>query len=601
MNNKRSYIYFLLCFLLTVTFCGKFNFVQAATYDDKGIKLEVDNNKSWIIKFNKELDNNTIDDSKFVVTDEAGQIVAVKVTLGTDGKSVVVSPKNEYSYGKTYNLFIKDGVKSKSKNGLTKTAKMQFTVKNSIVNDSNKAYTVCIDAGHGGSDTGSVGQTGTKEKDVDLSVALKIGKVLEDSGVKVVYTRKSDSISWNKDDDLNSRFNIANNAKADFFVSIHCNTFPDNPAVNGIETYYLDSDSIGQKLAQSVQNEIVSSTGAADRGIKVGLPQHEILRGATGSSILVELGFLTNPQEEKNLNSEDFQNKSASSIANGILKSLKLVDKTQNITISSISDISTSVAQGASFTLPLNVTANMSDGTSKKVNVTWKDKTVNTTELGVYSYKGNVTGYNKDITLTLAVVDKVDLPNPSTSKVVVLDPGHGLGSDTGATGVTGVQEDDVTLKVVLKTGKILEQHGVQVVYTRTTDERSTPMSVVESLQRRCDTANNANARYFVSVHNNSADIPNANGTETLYFTGNSEGEKLARAIQTSLVNQLGSYDRGLKDGSWLYLAKNANPTTVLTELGFLSNPDEEKKLNSDDYQTKCAEAIAKGILDCLGM
>ena len=132
MNNKRSYIYFLLCFLLTVTFCGKFNFVQAATYDDKGIKLEVDNNKSWVIKFNKELDNNTIDDSKFVVTDEGGQQVAVKVTLGTDGKSVVVSPKSQYNYGKTYNLFIKDGIKSKSKNGLIKTAKMQFTVKNSI-------------------------------------------------------------------------------------------------------------------------------------------------------------------------------------------------------------------------------------------------------------------------------------------------------------------------------------------------------------------------------------------------------------------------------------------------------------------------------------
>ena len=90
---------------------------------------------------------------------------------------------------------------------------------------------------------------------------------------------------------------------------------------------------------------------------------------------------------------------------------MKLVDKSKSNTISSISDLSMSAAQGTSFTLPLTVTATMSDGTSKKVNMIWKDKTVNTTELGAYCYKGNVPGYNKDITLNLAVVDKVDIPD----------------------------------------------------------------------------------------------------------------------------------------------------------------------------------------------
>jgi N-acetylmuramoyl-L-alanine amidase len=600
LNNKRSYIYFLSCFLLIVAFCGKVNLVQAANYDDKGIKLDVDNNKSWVVKFNKELDNSTIDDSKFVVTDQDGQQMPVEVKLGEDEKSVVVSPKNEYNYGKTYNLFIKDGIKSKSKNGLIKTAKMQFTVKNNSSNDFNKDYTVCIDPGHGGTDTGNVGQAGVKEKDIDLSVALKVGKILEDSGVKVVYTRKTDSISWSKDNDLKSRFDVSNNAKSDFFVSIHCNAYPDNLATNGIETYYSESDSIGQKLAKSVQSGIVSNTNLVDRGIKVGLPQHEILRGTNATAIMVELGFLTNLQEEKIIGSEDFQNKSSAAIANGILSSLKLVDKNNNVTISSISDLSMSAAQGTTFTLPLTVTANMSDGTSKEVSIIWKDKAVSTTELGSYCYKGNVAGYSKDITLTLAVVDKVDIPQSTTSEAVCIDPGHGLGSDTGATGIEGLQEDDVTLAVGLKVGKILENNGVKVVYTRTEDMRSTPMSVVDSLQKRCDISNNANAKYFVCIHANSFDSSAALGTETLYNTGNQESEKLATAIQNSIVEEVGTYDRGLKDGNWLYVVNHTNATSVLTELGFLTNPSDAEKLKDDSYQQKYAQAIADGILQCLG-
>jgi len=594
LNNKRSYIYFLLCFLLTVAFCGKFNLVQAATYDDKGIKLDVDNNKSWVVKFNKELDNSTIDDSKFVVTDEYGQQISVEVKLGTDEKSVIISPKNEYNYGKTYNLFIKDGIKSKSKNSLVKTAKMQFTIKNNSANDFNKAYTVCIDPGHGGIDTGNVGQAGTKEKDIDLSVALKLGKILQDNGVNVVYTRKSDTVSWDKDNDLKSRFDVANSAKSDFFVSIHCNAYPEKPTANGIETYYSNSDGIGEKLAQSVQTELVNNTGLSDRGIKVGLPQHEILRGTMASAIMIQLGFLTNDQESSTLASEEFQNKSAADIANGILKSLNLIDKSKNITISSVSDLSNSVTQGDSYSLPLDVTATMSDGSSKKVNIIWDYNTVNTSEIGSYSYKGTVAGYSTPISLLLTVVQKDD------RDVICIDPGHGLGRDTGATGIDGLQEDDVTLSVGLKVGKILEDHDVRVVYTRTEDMRSTPMEVVDSLQKRCDISNNANAKYFIAIHANSFDSSSAVGTETLYNTENAESEKLATAIQNSIVQQVGTYDRGLKDGNWLYVVKHTNAPAVLTELGFLTNPSDAEKMKDDSYQQKYAQAIADGILQCLG-
>jgi N-acetylmuramoyl-L-alanine amidase len=594
LGNRRNFIYFILCFLLTVILCGGFNVVQADTYEDKGIKLDVDNNKSWIIKFNKELDDSTIDESKFVVTDENGQQVSVGVTLGADAKSVVVSPKSEYSYGKTYNLIIRDGIKATSKNSLVKTAKMQFTVKSNKINESNKAYTVAIDAGHGGSDTGNIGQNGVKEKDIDLSVALKLGKILQDNGVNVVYTRKSDTVSWDKNNDLQSRFDVSNNAKADFFISIHCNAYPDKATVSGIETYYSDSDEISKSLAQAVQTELVSNTGLSDRGIKVGLPQHEILRGTVASPIMIQLGFLTNQQESITLGGQEFQNKSAADIANGILKSLKLVDKSSTLTISSISDLSASVAQGDNYSLPLNVKATMSDGSSKNVSVIWDNNTVNTSELGSYSYKGTVAGYSMPINLLLTVGEK------DTRDVVCIDPGHGLGSDTGATGVNGLQEDDVTLSVGLKVGKILEDNNVKVVYTRTEDMRSTPMSVVDSLQKRCDISNNANARYFVCIHANSFDSTSALGTETLYNTGNAESEKLATNIQNSIVQEVGTYNRGLKDGNWLYVVKNVKATAVLTELGFLTNPDDATKLSDESYQQKFAKAIADGILKSLG-
>lgn len=181
---------------------------------------------------------------------------------------------------------------------------------------------------------------------------------------------------------------------------------------------------------------------------------------------------------------------------------------------------------------------------------------------------------------------------------IVLDPGHGMGDDVGASG-NGLQEDDITLSVALKTGKILQNNGINVVYTRTTDMRSVPMSVVDSLQKRCDISNNANADYFICIHTNSFTSSSANGTETLYYPSSEKGKQMASSIQNSIVNEVGTYNRGLKDGSWLYVVQNTNATAVLTELGFLTNPDDASKLASDAYRQKFAQAIADGILQCL--
>lgn len=596
LKSKRRYAVLISMLLLIFSFLIKANVVHAdGVYDDKGTKANIELDKSWTIRFNQKLDKNAIDSSLIVVTDESGQQIPVDLKLGSDESSIIVSPKGQYTYGKNYDLVIKDGIKGINKSNLAKPAKMKFSTKSSTTNNDQK-LTVCIDAGHGGNDSGNVSVSGIKEKDVDLSVALKVGKILQDNGVNVIYTRQSDSITWSKDNDLKPRFDIANNGKADFFVSIHCNSFPSNPSANGVETYYTDSDAIGQKLAQAIQDGLVKNTGLTNRGIKVGLAQHEILRGTSGNAVMVQLGFMSNQQEGDLLGTSDFQNKSASAIANGIIKSLDL-KKQDNVKISSIADTPASVAVGSSYTLPLAVTATMSDRSTKKVNVIWDSKNVDTSQEGTFTYKGTVAGYSGSVSLILTVFSK---PDTSNNNVVCIDPGHGIGKDTGATGIGGLQEDDVTLSVGLKVGKILEDRGVKVVYTRTEDQRSVPMSVTESLQKRCDISNNANAKYFVSIHCNSFEVESANGTETLRNESNSESERLATAIQKNIISGVGTYNRGLKDGNWLYVVNNTNSPAVLTELGFLTNPNDAEKLASDSYRQKYAEAIANGILECLG-
>jgi len=212
---------------------------------------------------------------------------------------------------------------------------------------------VVIDAGHGGDDRGAVGAKGLEEKTVTLAIAQELARKLRDRGIEAILTRSSDATLG-----LVDRTEIANRARADLFISIHANASPVQPAF-GAETYFLsleatdaqsrtlaafESDATGLRstgqgggnlelvlwdmaqqqyleesshLAEAVQKELNVLAGTRDRGVKQA--NFLVLRGAAMPAVLVEVGFLSNPSEEKAMGTAEFRQASADAIARAVL------------------------------------------------------------------------------------------------------------------------------------------------------------------------------------------------------------------------------------------------------------------------------------------
>ena len=177
---------------------------------------------------------------------------------------------------------------------------------------------IVIDPGHGGSDTGAVGTYGTTEKAVTLAVALKTEKILQDEGMKVIMTRRTDidvaSPNASNTQELQARVNKIP-PQADIFISIHCNAFT-NPASHGMETYYHGSNSGGQRLAMLLNEELAKHGGLFNRGVKAA--NFYVIKRANCPASLIELGFITNPDEEVLLDDDHYQNILAGAIANAV-------------------------------------------------------------------------------------------------------------------------------------------------------------------------------------------------------------------------------------------------------------------------------------------
>ena len=192
----------------------------------------------------------------------------------------------------------------------------------------NSDKVILIDPGHGGIDGGAQSKTGTIEKDINLQIALKLRDNLEEKGYKVYMTRdedeglyqKGNTVKEKKREDLNRRVEMKKETECDIFVSIHQNMFPQSKCY-GAQVWYASNDN-SYNLATIVQDSIKESV--KDNNKRVAKPAAEaylILRDKyEGASILVECGFLSNPDEEVKLKSDEHQNLIVEGISGGIDK-----------------------------------------------------------------------------------------------------------------------------------------------------------------------------------------------------------------------------------------------------------------------------------------
>ena len=174
---------------------------------------------------------------------------------------------------------------------------------------------VAIDAGHGGVDGGS-DRKGVLEKEVNLEIAERLAEKLEDLGFEVLMIREDNDTFITKQD----RAAKANEAGADVYISVHQNTYEEQDnEVSGVETYYCEDTEGSKRFAELVHTGVVTATGARDRNLREtdGL---YVVREANMPSCLVECSYLTNKKEREAIVTQEYQDKLAEGMAEGIYK-----------------------------------------------------------------------------------------------------------------------------------------------------------------------------------------------------------------------------------------------------------------------------------------
>lgn len=183
------------------------------------------------------------------------------------------------------------------------------------VEDTIPKFCVVIDAGHGGSDGGTVSGK-VVEKDINLSVALKLKSILEDNNIEVILTRSSDEYM-----SLAQRTSAANDSDADFFISLHCNFYEDDTQIAGLECYYSSPESKESKAyAESIIHAVSLSDEIKARDAKT--ERYYVLRNNQKPAVLVEMGFLSNYSERQKLSDDEYQENLSQKIADGIMQEL---------------------------------------------------------------------------------------------------------------------------------------------------------------------------------------------------------------------------------------------------------------------------------------
>lgn len=184
---------------------------------------------------------------------------------------------------------------------------------------------VIIDAGHGGRDSGASGKNGTKEKDINLEIAKRLKKYIEEGGGVAIMIREEDNGLYSVDspnkkkEDMKNRKQIINDSNADMLVSIHLNSFPQSQYY-GAQVFYFYNSKISQHLAKIMQQELKRVLNRNNDRMEKSTKEYFILKDNNIPSVLVECGFLSNDEEEKLLSLPEYQEKIAWSMYIGIIR-----------------------------------------------------------------------------------------------------------------------------------------------------------------------------------------------------------------------------------------------------------------------------------------
>lgn len=192
---------------------------------------------------------------------------------------------------------------------------------------SEKSFTVVIDSGHGGIDPGKIAADGTLEKDLNLSIACKLKKYLEAADVTVVMTRTTDDGLYDADtsnkkaQDFKNRVACIEAADADLAISIHQNSYSDS-SIHGAQVFYYTTGSAGKALAETLQTILVEHLDPDNHRKAKANDSYYLLKKTSCPIVIVECGFLSNPDEAALLKSESYQEEVAWAIHLGILQYL---------------------------------------------------------------------------------------------------------------------------------------------------------------------------------------------------------------------------------------------------------------------------------------
>lgn len=185
---------------------------------------------------------------------------------------------------------------------------------------------------------------------------------------------------------------------------------------------------------------------------------------------------------------------------------------------------------------------------------------------------------------------------PVSGKIIIIDPGHG-GWDPGKAGLNGEDEKEINLKIAERIRDYLEQGGAFVYLTRQ-DDSALGKTKNEDMKKRIAYSRDENADLFISIHQNAFPSASAKGAQVFYYEKSNDGKAVAECIQNRLVAFADeSNTRVAKENNNYYVLKNTDVPAVIIECGFLSNPDEEKRLNSEEYRDRLAWAVYMGIWD----